>query len=207
MWSGSDVKKVAEVYEFYAAYKSAQNKTISANSYTFSDRVHAGDDDGYNKHNPITSGDPHYGWNIGSFVISGFTRKTEENGIPVFIKKAGHDDKPGDNIELWFKLEQKDLKKLNGDSDLYLAEDTNGYDEYFEYEKTNLKHGALFIRQTDNTNTKSKVIAYTDFLAALCSPAANTKIGLFEEGDYEVALDYQVNKKGIFDDENDYCIL
>lgn len=35
MWSGTDVKKVAEVYEFYAAYKSAQNKTISANSYTF----------------------------------------------------------------------------------------------------------------------------------------------------------------------------
>ena len=101
MWSGSDVKKVAEVYELYAAYKSAQNKTISANSYTFSDRVHAGDDDGYNKHNPITSGDPHYGWNIGSFVISGFTGKTEENGIPVFIKNAGHDDKPGDNIELW----------------------------------------------------------------------------------------------------------
>ncbi len=132
-------------------------------------------------------------------MISGFTRKTEENGIPVFIKNAGHDDKPGDNIELWFKLEQKDLKKLNGDSDLYLAEDTNGYDEYFEYEKTNLKHGALFIRQTDNTNTKSKVIAYTDFLAALCSPAANTKIGLFEEGDYEVALDYQVNKIGYSD--------
>ena len=81
------------------------------------------------------------------------------------------------------------------------------YNEYFEHEKTNLKHGALFIRQTDNTNTKSKVIAYTDFLAALSSPAANTKIGLFEKGDYEVALDYQVNKKGIFDDENDYCIL
>ena len=206
--SDKEYKKVAEVYEFYASYKSAENKTIPSNNWEYKERVYAGNDDGFSKSDTIEVKNPHYGWYLGSFYISGYTRKTDEDGVPVFIKNAGHDDTPGDNIELWFKLEQNDLNKLNNNSDYYIAEDKNGYDQYFEYDKTNLKHGALFIRRTDNNNVKSKVVPYTDFLKALCSPGANTKIQLYEEGDYEVALDYQINDKGItYDSEYDYRIF
>lgn len=205
--SDEEYKKVAEVYEFYASYKSAENKTLPTTNYEFKDRVFAGNDDGFSKSEEIGVKNPHYGWYLGSFYVSGYTRNDYEDGVPVFYKNAGHDDTPGDTIELWFKLNQSDLNKLNGNSDYYIAEDKNGYDQYFEYEKTNFKHGALFIRHTDKNNVKSKVVPYTDFLKALCSPSANTKVQLFEEGDYEVALDYQINEKGIIDSEYDYRIF
>jgi len=206
--SDKEYKKIAEVYEFYAYYKSAENRTVPSNNYEFKDRVSAGNDDGFSKSEKIDIKDPHYGWYLGEFYISGYTRKAEEDGIPVFIKNAGHDDRAGDDIVLWFKLEQDNLNKLNGSSDYYIAEDTNGYDEYFECEKTNFKHGALFIRHTDSNNVKSEPIKYFDFLKALASPSANTKIHFYEEGDYEVALDYQINEDVVGPDpEHDYRIF
>ena len=73
-----------------------------------------------------------------------------------------------------------------------IAEDKNAYDKYFEVSKTNFKHGALIIRYTDWENVKHEPIIYTDYLAANAKTGADTRVYLFEEGDYEVALDYSI---------------
>ena len=66
------------------------------------------------------------------------------------------------------------------------------------------------IRYTDENGNAKKPIIYTDFLAANATTTANTKVQLFEEGDYEVSLDYEVEEKSgigsIIKTYNDYRI-
>lgn len=192
-------KKVAEVFEFYAGYESAKDKTIpdEENRYKLGKLVYAGNDDGYSKTDEIDVDDPHYGWEMGSFFVSGYSEKTDKN---VFLKNLG------DRVTLWFDLEQ-DINKLNKNEDITVENDKNGYDKNFQIEKTNFKHGALIIRYTDYQGVSHDPVIYTDFLAALSSPGAATKVQLFEEGDYEVALDYMIEEDGkIYDSEYDYRV-
>ncbi len=47
--------------------------------------VNAGHDTGFSENNKITEKDPHFGWDIGSFYVDGYTRVTEDkDGNPVF---------------------------------------------------------------------------------------------------------------------------
>lgn len=105
-------------------------------------KVKTGKDNGYSGNNAIDKGDPHYGWNLGTFVVNGYTRETSSNGIPVFLKNVG------DKVTLWFTLTQ-DINNLNGKSALTISEDTNGYDQFFEIAQTNFKRGTLIVRYTD----------------------------------------------------------
>lgn len=132
--------------------------------------------------------DPHYGWQIGEFFVSGYTRDTKDDeGTIVFLKNLG------DQITLWFNLKQ-DIDALNGDSILSINEDSNGYDQYFQTAKTNMGRGTLIIRYTDEKGIKHDPEIYTNYLAANATTGADTVVKLFEEGDYEVALDYEVKK-------------
>lgn len=63
----------------------------------------------------------------------------------------------GDRVTLWFNLSQ-DINCLNGNEKLTINEDVNGYDQDFEIEKTNFKHGTLIIRYTENGKVKIQVI-------------------------------------------------
>ena len=185
-----DHKKCAEVYDFYLI-----NQSEDSSGQTSSDteprkelgtKINTGKDNGFSGNHVITAKDPHYGWDIGTFIINGYTRETEDTvGNPVFLKNVG------DRVTLWFDLKQ-DIKCLNGNSKLSISEDINGYDQYFELEKSNFKHGALIIRYTDHEGVKHDPVIYTDYLAASVSKGTNTKVELFEEGDYEVALDYEI---------------
>lgn len=155
--------------------------------YYFSeDAVNAGVDTGYAKQNTISGDDKHFGWRLGRFFLTGFTRVTaDENQQPVFIKTLG------DSVTLWFDLEQ-DIDALNGNAQLSLAADANGYDQQFGIPKTNFGRGTLIVRHTDYQNAKNEPAVYTDYLLAKGTTGANTRIVLHEEGDYEVALDYEV---------------
>jgi len=184
----TEEKKVAEVYEFYAVSSEAAGNTASAAATPrkeLGQKVNTGKDNGYSENNAIDKDDPHYGWNLGTFVVNGYTRETSDNETPVFLKNVG------DKVTLWFTLTQ-DINNLNGKSALTISEDTNGYDQFFEIAQTNFKHGALIIRQTDYEGNAHEPIVYTDFLAANAAPDADTKVELFEEGDYEVSLDYEI---------------
>ena len=105
---------------------------------------------------------------------------------PIFIKTLG------DSVTLWFDLEQ-DINALNGNTNLVIGEDQNGYNQSFGVKKTNFGRGTLIIRHTDYRNAKGDPVLYTDYLLAKGTTGADTKVILHEEGDYEVALDYEIH--------------
>lgn len=154
--------------------------------YHFNKVVNTGIDNGYSEEYPIKNDDPHYGWNIGSFCISGFTAKKEDSDKPpVFLKNVG------DKVKLSFLLEQ-DIDMLNGNESVRIAEDENGYDQYFETQKANYGRGTLIVRKTDYTNKKGEPVIYSNYLMANAVKDAENTVELCEEGDYEVALDYEI---------------
>lgn len=153
--------------------------------------VNAGHDTGYSESNKITEKDPHFGWKLGEFYVDGYTRVTEDkNGNPVFLKTVG------DTVTLWFELDQ-DILKLNGNEMLTINTDTNGSDEYFGIEKTDMGRGTLIIRHTDYQNHTGDPKIYTDYLAATATQGAAVEVRLCEEGDYEVALNYEIRKDNV----------
>ena len=179
--------KTAEVYEFYLhSTQQAHNENVKTK--TLGSVVNTGKDNGYSGSSALTISDPHYGWQIGEFFVSGYTRDTkDDDGTPVFLKNVG------DQITLWFKLKQ-DIDCLNGSDILSISEDVNGYDQYFQTAKTNMGRGTLIIRYTDEKGIKHEPEIYTNYLAANATTSADTVVKLFEEGDYEVALDYEIKK-------------
>lgn len=185
----TETKKYAEVYEFYIS--NTDKGTADANTSPRKELgsvVNTGKDNGYDNSNALDKDDPHFGWTLGSFIINGYTQDASTDSKNIFLKNVG------DKVTLWFHLDQ-DINKLNGDIDLSISEDKNGYDKQFQVAQTSFKHGTLIIQYTDYDNKKHEPIVYTDFLKANTSKDADTKVQLFEEGDYEVSLDYEIEKK------------
>ena len=147
---------------------------------------HTGLDTGYAETVAMDQDDLHFGWTLGRFYVTGYTRGPDSlsAGDPVFLKNAG------DTVTLWFRLDQS-IDALNGDSALTVARDTVGYDAHFGIPKTDFGRGTLIIRHTDHQNQPGEPVVYTDYLAALHT-GADTQVQLFEEGDYEVALNYSL---------------
>mgnify|MGYP003289432670 CR=1 FL=1 len=194
-----ECRRIAEVYDFFAESKdkgqiSSPNvspKKIYGEENGVSTAVNTGED-GYclsKGTNILESDDPQFGWALGYFTINGYTDVVKDDGgNDVFLKNVG------DQVTLWFTLE-KDINDLLGDGRLSISEDEDGEDLDFQIKKSNFKRGALIISHLDSENRSDKPIIYTDYLAANVSTGANTKVTLFEEGDYEVALDYEIKNK------------
>lgn len=184
-----ETKQVIEEYEFFLSGSKASNVTIDTlPRKEFSSIINTGKDNGYSSNVAIEKNDPHFGWDIGYFTINGYTRETEYDGTPIYLKNHG------DKVTLWFTLKQ-DINCINGNNNLRVANDTDGYDKYFKVDNINFKHGTLLIRYTDENGNAKEPVIYTDFLAANATTTANTKVQLFEEGDYEVCLDYELEEK------------
>lgn len=148
--------------------------------------LNAGKDTGYSKLKDIELDDPHFGWVLGKFFVTGYTQvMKDKNENPVFLKTVG------DTVNLLFRMDQ-DINRLNDEASLSIAEDTNGYDKFFGVEKTNFGYGTVLIRHTDYQNNVSDATTYTNFLKANTQKDANTTVDLFEEGDYEVSLNYEI---------------
>lgn len=177
-----------EIYEFYA-YNPNVNQVEeldTADAYEFSDVYRVDSQDGFRNPTAIKSDDPHNDWTLGKFYISGYTDVAYDDDIPVFLKV------PGDKAALWFNLEQA-LDKCNGRTDIKVEYISSGSDIYFGTPTIDdFGRGALIIRKTDKNNKKERYI-YTNYLEASATVGANTRVDLFEEGDYEVALDYQLH--------------
>lgn len=200
----TEYKKYAEVYEFYLINSSENTDGAIAPTATprkeLGTKINTGKDNGYSGNKTITNEDPHYGWDLGTFFVNGYTTETiGDDGNLVFLKNVG------DKVTLWFNLKE-DINCLNGNSNLSINEDKNGYDQYFEIEKTNFKRGTLIISYTDYEDKKHDPIIYTDYLAANARTGADTKVELFEEGDYEVALNYEIVDSKWIDSYTNYRI-
>lgn len=196
-----DYKKFAEVYEFYAHRDSEQSSSdVQSTPYELGKRVRVADFENYSGEQPIDANDPHKDWDLGQFYVSGYTsdRTHEDDGL-VFLKNVG------DKITLSFKLKEN-INCLRGNNDLFISADTDGYDQHFEKGPMNFEKGALFIKYTDRNN-KSTITTYTNFLEANTSVTADTIVDLFEEGDYEVALDYEITNDLLIDKVYHYRIF
>lgn len=185
-----EYKQVAEVYEFYTFCETDETSPDATPMKKLGSKINTGKDNGYSGNEPIDKDDPHYSWDIGYFYVNGYTRETtNDNQTPVFLKNVG------DKVTLWFHLSE-DITKLHGNELLTISEDTNGYDRTFEIEQTNFEHGTLIIQYTNSQGEAQDPIIYTDYLAANARTGANTKVQLFEEGDYVVSLDYEIKSMG-----------
>lgn len=183
-----ETERIAEVYEFYLVSGDHENKNLNLKSKALGTLTKTDYNKGFSGSKEIGIDDAHYGWEIGKFYVSGYTRETKDDDKnPVFLKNVG------DQITLWFKLEQ-DINQLNGDEELIISNDGDGYDQYFQTPKTNLGRGALIIRYTNENGEKQKPEIYTNYLEANARVSADTVVQVFEEGDYEVALDYELKK-------------
>ncbi len=154
-------------------------------------KTHNAGTKGYDETVDIKDKDPHMSFDLGHFFISGFTSKETDNGTTVYLKT------PGDNITLWFELED-DIDDLKGNGKLSIVADEKGIDGPFRWpkEKSDFGRGALIVKHIDSKNNEIKNL-YRDYLAAKETGGADTKIEIKEEGTYEIALDYLVKDSDI----------
>lgn len=195
-------KKYAEVYEFYASYETARNTNIDLKqTYSLGKAVRCEQFKGYFGEEDMENSDPHYNTKIGQFYVSGYTDNTvDSNGNPVFLKNVG------DKVTLWFDLIEN-IDAIKNNKDITVTADSSGYDQYFQTETTDFGRGTLIIRSIDQNNNYSKPEIYQNYLEASTSTDADTQVKLFEEGDYEVALDYELTEdKFPLDSEAHYRI-
>jgi hypothetical protein len=176
------ILSIVTIFSLFTISVSAEE---TKGEYRLGELYNTGKDNGYSKRNSIGKDDPHYNWSMGDFFVTGFTRQVLDGDTPVFLKNAG------DKVTLWFDLQQ-DIKALNGNKNLYVCEDTNGYEETYKVAKQNLKKGTLIIKHTDYQNKDGLSQIHIDFLSAKVSKDANTEVLLCEEGDYEVSLLYEI---------------
>lgn len=196
-----ETRKYAEVYEFYAQSDKAEvNADPSELTYNLGEKVRVKKFDSFSGEELIDSKDIHYGWEIGNFLVSGYTQKTDDEfGNPVFLKNVG------DTVTLGFRLKQN-INALNGDEKLTITSVKKANDQDFETETIEFGRGALIMRYTDYTNEKTTPQLYTNYLSATAKQEADTFIRLCEEGDYEVALDYEVTKDDLIDKVGRYRV-
>ncbi len=186
-----DVKKYAEVYEFYACTSAPNNEYDPAQTYNIGKAVLVDQFDGYFGEKEIEKDDPHYNVTIGQFFVSGYTEKNVGEGKdPVFLKNVG------DRVTLWFKLNEN-IDAIGGNPKIKVTSDIKGSDQYFQTPPTDFGRGALIIRYTDYNHNATDPLIYTNYLEANVSVGADTQVSLFEEGDYEVALDYELTQDKI----------
>lgn len=150
-------------------------------------------DHGFTDGTTIKNDDPHFGWTLGKFYITGFSDTSKEDDNVIFFKTVG------DELTLSFALDQN-IDKLNQDESLSIGDDEKGYDEHFGIEESNFGRGTLIVRYTDYENLTHDAVVYNDYLSGVAKGKANTKIKLAEEGDYEIALDYEIknDKRVVF---------
>lgn len=155
-------------------------------SFYLGTAVNTGTDTGYSESNALTESDPQFGWELGHFCVTGYTAVQRDNGSLTFLKNVG------DKVALNFNLSQ-DINALNGNSQLTISSDDNGYDQAMGVEKSSggFGRGTLVIRKTNYQNDSSDKQVYTNYLEGI-STGTTTQVDLFEEGDYEVALDYEI---------------
>ncbi len=184
----TEEKRVAEVYSFYAVNKENAGNTMSAADEPCkeiaSKPIKTEKDKGFSGEKAIDKDDPHFGWTLGTFIINGYTRETSD-GSNIYLKNVG------DKVTLWFTLNQ-DINKLNGNENYSIANDKKAYDQEFGVSETSFGHGTLIVSYTDYQGKTHDPVIYTDFLAANATTGADTRVQLFEEGDYKVTLDYEI---------------
>lgn len=167
--------------------ENSKNDTIHSDNIYYFDpvdyTVNTGKDNGFSGSNQINTNDPHNGWQLGRFYVKGFTDILTESGEIIILKNVG------DEISFGYELFE-DIDCLNGDSTLSINDDEDTSDTEFQTGTMDFGRGALLVKETDYQGI-TETNKYIDFLEG-CSVGAETDFLLFEEGDYRLALDYEI---------------
>jgi len=171
--------------------------------------VNTGKDNGFANAEIIKTDDPHFGWSLGHFTISGFSYKEkDENGNWTFYRVPGDSgEEYDDNIVLQFNL-REDIDALRGNNTMKIASDTDTKDLGFQYQGNPFGRGTLLVKHEKPDGSIGETQQYTSYLDAKESINANTCIEINEEGDYQIALDYEIQSRGVLNAPvyNDYRI-
>lgn len=187
-------KQYVETYEFSLFDSEENESSLPAESNRFSLGEERITNKEFVESETIPSDDVHFGWEMGQFFMGGYAemRQDPENKDNVLFLKTREN-----KLVFWYHLNQN-VEKCNENENLSVSYEGKGVDQRFNERLPEIKRGILIIRKKNPDNTKDEPVTYTDFLKACGSPNADVKIQLFEEGDYEVALDYVLrndNKK------------
>ena len=171
---------------YFPVKGTAEEKTM----YYFEGSVDTGRDNGFSKSIALDKGNPHFGWDLGRFFFTGYMAiDILESGEPVFYTKEG---------DLSFKLSfllNYPIDKLNDTDNLRINEDTNGYDSQFGVPKMDFGYGALFIQRKDPESGKpDPVEKRLNFLHSRTAGVPFDITNSLQEGDYDLALDYEVEE-------------
>ncbi len=175
--------------------------------------IYTGHDNGFSEVHSMDRNNPHYGWDMGYFYLKGYTDMVydDQDGSIVFLKNAE------DELHLCFDLNPSiknldEIKATDGSS-WRVNFDSNGYDKYFQTkpgakEKDQAGKGYLVIMETNSQNSSHEPVIYNNYLESVKKGTAETRVKALAEGDYEVALDYELAFNGLnINAYNDYRIF
>ena len=157
-------------------------------AYVLGEAVNAGTDNGFRGTNALREGDPHFDWELGRFSVIGYERVEEDaDGVPAFVVA------PGGGVKLRFQLDQ-DIEALNLDPALSVNRDENGRDAEFGVPEQDLGRGALIVSRAPAGGEPAEPEVTLDFLGSTAARDQAVEVGAFGEGDYRVALDYELRE-------------
>ena len=86
-----EYKHIAEVYEFYAEATSVQQDgQVSSQMFSLGKVAEVKYPDGYYDTKDMTDNNPHNGWSLGQFYVSGYTDEKKNSAADsVFLKNVG----------------------------------------------------------------------------------------------------------------------
>lgn len=147
--------------------------------------------EGFDGSTQIGGVDPHYGWKIGTFTVSGYNAKTDGDGqVPVFLTDGDEE------AVLSFTLQQ-DIDQIGGNPDLSVADDEMDYDTQSGIARQYFGRGMLIVQYTDSSGAAGQPSVTADYLSSL-EPNTASNILTCKEGDYTVTLDYQIEDRSDF---------
>lgn len=157
-------------------------------TYELGETVNTGTDNGFQGTVALREGDPHYGWELGRFSVTGYASVEEgADGTPAFIVA------PDGSVELRFRLDQ-DIDALNLDPALTVNRDENGRDAGFAVPEQDFGRGALIVSRAEAGGEAGEPEVTLDFLGSRAVRGQEVSVGEFGPGDYAVALDYELRE-------------
>ncbi|MCR4646314.1 MAG: hypothetical protein K5695_13055 [Oscillospiraceae bacterium] len=151
-----EYQKHAEVYSFYAAYPATEEKAGGEKFYFAagaknSRYTHRTAKNNYNGAEPINAKNPHYGWDLGAFCLSGYTDTGDSDDV--YLKTVGN------RIKLSFALNE-DINQLQGNEKWVIAKDKNGSDAAWSIPAHDMGHGELIVRHTDSEGKLTETMRF-----------------------------------------------
>lgn len=165
---------------------SSDSASVTAADQSVGTLYNTGLDTGYSNQDPVGEDDIHYGWKMGEFSFGGYADIDESDKNKI---KLSQND--GEKVRMYFNLKQN-ITELNGSKKLSVNKDINGYDEQLNVKDGEFGFGTLIIKRVNPRNSAEKPTIFVNFLSDIAKVNQDVIVHEFDEGDYDVSLDYEI---------------